>query len=178
VIAWWGEHAPDELADALTRCRPELAAGIDAVAPTEWIDLERHLELITALRLRCGLDRFARAYVEAADHALRMPLFEGMIRPLVRLAGKRALFRGFARGWGMIMRGCGDADVARTGVKNASDVRFTAVPVGVARNEPYRESVASVLEALMDRGGFPGTVTLDPSGADRGELRYRLTVGS
>jgi hypothetical protein len=94
----------------------------------------------------------------------------------VRLAGRRALFRGFPRGWGMIMRGCGDVDVTRGETKNASDVSFTDVPLAIARDEAYGESVASVLEALMERGGFPGTVTLDASAAAQGRLRYRLTV--
>lgn len=176
MLAWWGEHAQAELADALARCRAELATTIESVSPTEWIDLPLHCELIGALRERCGAERFAREYVEASEHALRLPLFEGMIRPLVRLAGRRALFRGFPRGWGMIMRGCGDVDIVRGDAKNTSDVCFTGVPLAIARDEAYRESVASVLEALMDRGGFPGTVTLDASATAQGRLRYRLTV--
>jgi hypothetical protein len=176
VLAWWGEHAQGELAEALAHCRVELATTIESASPTEWIDLPLHCELIGALRERCGSERFARAYVQASEHALRLPLFEGMIRPLVRLAGRRALFRGFARGWSMIMRGCGDVDVARGDAKNTSDVFFTGVPLPIARDEAYRESVGSVLEALMERGGFPGTVALDTTAAAQGRLRYRLTV--
>lgn len=174
MIAWWSEHAPGELGDALGCCREGLAAAIDGASPTEWIPLELHCDLIGALRQRCGPERFARAYVEASDHALRLPLFEGMIRPLVRIAGRRALIRGFPRGWGMIMRGCGAIEVVRAEGESASDVWFRDVPRGIACDLAYRESVASVLEALMSRAGFPGTVVLDADLASRGELRYRM----
>jgi hypothetical protein len=175
VLAWWTEHAPDELADALGHCSDGLASSIGGFAPTDWLDLTKHRELIGALRDRCGVERFVRAYVNASDHALRLPLFEGIIRPLVRLAGRRALLRGFPRGWAMIMRGCGIVQVVPTGMKASSDVSFTEVPIEVACDEAYRESVGSVLEALMARGGFPGTVDRDCSSAEQGELRYRLT---
>jgi len=55
-------------------------------------------------------------------------------------------------------------------------VYFREVPIAVACDEAYRGSVGSVLEALMVRGGFPGTVERDCSGAEHGELRYRLTT--
>lgn len=173
-MAWWGEHEPGELSDALGRCRAGLATTIDAASPTEWIPLELHCAVIGALRERCGPEGFARAYVDACDHALRLPLFEGLIRPLVRIAGRRALIHGFPRGWGMIMRGCGHVDVVRADGESASDVCFREVPLGIACDLAYRESVGCVLEALMARAGFPGTVVLDADNASRGELRYRM----
>lgn len=176
MLAWWAEHAPDELDDALGRCSAELTSSIRGIAPTEWLDLTKHCELIGALRDRCGVERFARAYVDASDHALRLPLFEGLIRPLVRIAGRRALLRGFPRGWGMIMRGCGDVEVLQTEARASADVCFHQVPLAFACDEAYRESVGSVLDALMVRSGFPGTVENDWAGAERGELRYRLTA--
>jgi hypothetical protein len=174
IALWWTEHDPAELAAATGRLADGVMRSIQESAATEWIDIGLHLDFIDALREVGGAASFGRRYVDASDHALALPVFESMIRPLVRLAGRRALVHGFPRGWGMIMRGCGEIEVVQRRGDPGSTVTYTEVPRALATREVYRESVASVLEAVMIRGGFPGAVELDAAEAARGVLVYRM----
>jgi hypothetical protein len=174
ILGWWAEHAPDQHAAATARVPARIVTAIEEAPETEWIDIGLHIDCIEALRDVAGAPAFLRAYVDASEHALALPVFESMLRPLVRLAGRRALVHGFARGWGMFVRACGYVDVfQREGAREAT-IRYSQVPRMVVRREAYRESLASLLEAMMRRGGFPGRVELDDSRASAGELHYRL----
>jgi hypothetical protein len=171
-----GNIAPSDAARALDRVEPPTRELIRGCSPLSWIDFPHHHRVITAVHAELGADAFDAWYCEVVQHILRLPLFEGLMQPLVRLMGRRAMVVGFPRGWDLVMRDAGKLSVHQPEDEPAAGttVRFENVPVALAQDAVYHASLRGVLRAVMIRGGYPGVVRLDASAVDNQILRYHM----
>ena len=175
ILEWLAEDGAARGTAALRQLDSESRRIIDQASALSWIPFGSHHALMRSVQSAFSHQPFFETYADISEAALTMPMFEGLIRPLVRLLDRKAMVRGFPNGWAATIRGAGQPEVVQGDHDRVNTfVHFRAVPEGLAHDRVFRESVRGLLMALMRRGEIPGVVSADYGAASDGLLSYTM----
>ncbi|MBX7192217.1 MAG: hypothetical protein K1X94_09175 [Sandaracinaceae bacterium] len=176
LLAWMEREGGIPVERALETLSPATRALVTESSAVAWLPLEAHFEMLAALEHGFGAAGFREAYTLASMHALALPVFDGILAPLVRLMGARALAHGLPPAWDQSLRGLGSIEVPATATARLVEVRLVGVPE-LRRDGPLlRESMHGLLEAIRRRASIEGTIAADYADADEGTFRYELRL--
>ncbi len=175
LLAWMEQQRSEGGEPVAAALSVATCALVRESSPVAWLPLEAHLEMLAALESAFGPVGFREAYARASEHALALPVFDGVLAPLVRLMGARALAHGLRPAWDQTLRGLGSIEVPTTASLRLVEVRLLDVPAS-HRGPRIREAVHGLLEAIRRRAQLEGTVEADYARASEGTFRYALRL--
>lgn len=146
---------------------------IEGASPLEWLPVEVHMRLVRAAFVELDAPGFVALYRRAANQNLRSPLLRALATG-ARMLGRNALMDVLPRGWRIVVRNCGRVRVVRDTRRQITHVELLDVPSPIREDAAFQRSIAGVLAACMDFGGYVGRVHAEPMDDD--VIRYRLSL--
>lgn len=174
-LAALDQLGPDMPARVRARVSPESLAQIDESTRNDWLSARVSDEFAQALLDEIGAEAVVSFYRTLARTISTTPIFDAFAKGALRLfmLSPGGLLKNVPRAWATVSRDVAEIRIERNGTKEqATMVLYDIAPE--CRIETFALSWQGSCLGVVDLAGREGTVTLDRSKFEDGELRCEV----